>query len=372
MRIDLSKYDLTEAPFFPNSQINLWSNDPRLNGQLFCEEIVSKEAKKLMSLIHRQRNVIYVNSSMSVLGTGKSALMAHVYWKLTNNGALTVWTEATGGLSTSPTLGRIVDSMVAQGVFEKIKTKMVDITYEHVAKRVKLYYRFPAPGLIGALTKILKASPEETAKKFVNIRRSIPSWSPSNVFGYLLALMESCGMEKPIIFLDQFEEFVRSHLGPTQLRRLANDFNDLIRAIQNRAILVVSLHPEAERVLMSAAGEYVQTIAPINEETMVIVKPLTTDDAIKLTLFYLKHYRMGKKEVPELYPFSENVLKYICIKTNGTPRKFITALYDALMVGAMQNYVPIDEKFISDENNHRRVLPGASNDWEKFIKGALK
>jgi hypothetical protein len=372
MQIDLSKYNLKDIPFFPNSQINIWANDPRLNGQLFCEEIVSNEAKKLMSLIHKGCNVIYVNSTASVLGTGKSALMASVYWKLTNVGTLTVWTEATGGLSTSSTLGRIIDSMAAQEVFEKIKSKIGEITYSNIKGiLLKQSYRQVIPGLTEALTKILQTTPGETAKKFANIRRSVLIWSASEVFGYLLALMEACDMKKPIIFLDQFEEFVRSHIGPAQLRRLANDFNDLLRAIQNRATLIVSLHPEAERVLMGAAGEYIQTIAPINEETMIIVKPLTPDDAVKLTLFYLNHYRMGKGK-QELYPFSENVLKYICIKTNGIPRKFITALYDALILGALQQWVPIDDKFISDENNHKKVLPGVSNDWEKFQKGELR
>ena len=154
---------------------------------------------------------------------------------------------------------------------------------------------------------------------------------------------------------------------------MANDFNDLLKAIQNRATLVVSLHPEAEKVLMGAAGEYIQTLAPINEETMIVVKPLTPDDAVKLTLFYLNKYRRFKNEKKQgLYPFSESVLKYLCIKTNGTPRKFITALYDALMLGTRQNWVLIDEKFISNENNHRKILPGASNDWERFQKGELK
>lgn len=371
MSYEWSRYDLEDNPFLLRPAINVWALDKRLNGRLFCEEIVSDQMKKLMSLITRELNVVYVNSPLSVLGTGKSAVMAAAHWRLMDKERTVIWVEATGGVSTSPTLGRIVDSMVGQGIFDDMYRVIGEITYDRIRGMLSDFYRNPSPALTQALVKVFRTPPGETAKKFANIRRSILISSAIELFGYLISLMTACGLTRPVIFIDQFEEYVRAHRGSWQLGRLGNDINDLLRAIQNRATLVVSLHPEAEKVLMTAAGSWVRTFAPISVETMVTIEPMTPKDAVKLASFYLSEYRKEGSDKPVIYPFTEDVLKYISLKTNQNPRSFITALHNALVEGALQYYVDIDAKFVSNEDNHSKVLLGASNEWNKFEKGEL-
>jgi hypothetical protein len=372
MSMKLEEYGLDDNPFFQSPSINIWAVDRRLNGQLFCEEIVSAQLAKLMSLIKRESKVVYVNSSVSVLGTGKSALMAKAFWKLTDDNANAIWTEATGGLSSSPTLGRIVDAMVAQGIFDKMLKKIGLVTSERVKAMLQAtYYRQASPTLISALVKILSMAPEETAKKFANIRRSILISSSVELFGYLISLMLACGLGRPVIFIDQFEEFVQAHRGASQLAVLGNDVNDLLRALQNKATLVLSLHPEAESVLMSAAGTYIRTFAPITTETMVMIPPMKPKDGVKLTQTYLSEFRTKGSNKPELFPFTREVLEYFCLRTGGNPRQFISVLSNAVQEGAYQGYPLIDGVFISNPSNHARILLGAPNEWDKFKNGKL-
>jgi hypothetical protein len=179
--------------------------------------------------------------------------------------------------------------------------------------------------------------------------------------------MLACDLGRPIIFIDQFEEFVQAHRGAAQLGVLGNDVNDLLRALQNRASLVLSLHPAAESVIMLAAGQYIKTLAPITQETMITVPPMTPKDGIKLASVYLSEYRSKNSTKPLTHPFSEEALEYICQKTEGNPRLFIMALHNAIWEGAEKDYALIDADFISDPSNHAKVLMGASNDWAKFI-----
>ncbi|MCK4477386.1 hypothetical protein KAU88_02520 [Candidatus Bathyarchaeota archaeon] len=368
---DWRRYDLKDNPFTDQAFINIWANDRRLNGRLFCEEIVTKEMGKLMSLIVRKPNLIFVYSPRVVKGTGKSALMAAAYWKLYDAKQNVVWAEATGGYSTSPTLGRIIDSMVAEGVFDNMKEAIGEISYSRIRDMLKASYRIPLPSLVGALVRILEMGPEDTAKKFANIRRSIRVSSATEVFGYVVALMEACKLGRLIVFIDQFEEFVRSHRGYAALDRLGNDINDLFRATLGRASLVVSMHPEAFEIFGKAASEYIPEIVQIGEERTVTLGPFESDDAIRLAAYYLGKYKIEGSEKPELYPFEESVLRYIHLKTQKNPRPFIISLHNALIEGAMEEHVSIDENFIKDTTNHQRVLIGAENEWQEFKDGKL-
>jgi len=366
---DWSKYDLKDLPFVTSPIINVLSRDKRINGQLFCKEIVSSEYEKLISLIAEKHNMIFVYSPSSVLGTGKSALMAAAYWELREKGENSIWAEATGGVATSPTLGRVIDSMLAEGVIDRMKNKVGEISYDKIFNLLSEECR-PIPGLVGALTKILQTTPEETAKKFTNIRRSLLTFSATDVFGYLTALMVAVGLNRPVIFIDQFEEFVRTHHGYAMLDRLGNEINDLLRATQNRTTIVVSLHPEAESILGSAAGRYIEELAPINDQTMIKLRPFEPPASVKLAAYYLKEYRLEKSTRPPTYPFNEDVLKYTCLEARKRPRAFIIALHYALLQGANSGYPEIDGNFISNEQNHLKIF-GKPSEWEKY-KDELK
>ena len=364
------KYYLKDNPFVTSPIINVLSKDKRINGRLFCKEIVSNEYEKLTTLIAEKHNMIFVYSPSSVLGTGKSALMAAAYWDLRDREENPIWAEATGGVATSPTLGRVIDSMLAEGILDRMTSKIGEVSYHRIFSLLSNQFR-PIPGLVGALTKILQTTPEETAKKFTNIRRSLLTFSATDVFGYLTALMIEVGLRRPVIFIDQFEEFVRTHHGYAMLDRLGNEINDLLRATQNRTTLVVSLHPEAETILSSAAGKYIEELAPINDQTMVKLRSFDPSALVTLTEYYLNEYRIEKSKCPPTYPFTEDVLKYTSLQVRKRPRAFIIALHYALLQGGKLGYPEIDESFISNEQNHVKIF-GQPSEWKRYKEGQLK
>lgn len=370
MQPDLSKYYLKDNPFLTSPIINVLSKDKRINGRLFCKEIESSEFSKLMALIAEEYNMIFVYSPSSVLGTGKSALMAAAYWDLHDRHENPIWAEATGGVATSPTLGRVIDSMLVEGVVDRIKKKIGEFSYTKIFHLLNEQFR-PIPGLVGALAKVLQTTPDETAKKFTNIRRSLLTFSATDVFGYLTALMLAAGLKRPVIFIDQFEEFVRTHHGYAMLDRLGNEINDLLRATQNRTTLVVSLHPEAESILSTAASKYIEELAPLNDQTMVRLRPLEPLASIKLAECYLSEYRIEKSEQPPTYPFNEDVLKYTCLEVHKRPRAFIIALHYALLQGADAGFPEITPDFISNEQIHMKIF-GKPSEWKKYKDGQLK
>lgn len=365
MSYDWKEYNLTDNPFLFRPSINITAADRRLNGKLFCKSIVDREFKKLKRLIERDIYAIYVNSQESVLGTGKSALMAAVYWEIQNS-KTAIWVESTAGYSASSILGRVVDSMVADGMFDEMLDFIGDVTFNRIKELLSTHYSKPSPIMINALLTIFSVETWEAPKKFANIRRSVLISSAIELFGYLLSLMMVCGYTKPIIFIDQFEEYVLAHRGPARLQKLGNEINDLLRAIQHKGILIFSLHPNAELILMSAAGEWVRTFAPITTQTMVNLRPMTENEAIELAAYYLNDYRIDKKMRDKIYPFSKNVLKYLINKTKFT-RSYLTALHNSLVEGALNGYLKINEDFLSNDENHDNILLDASNTWVEFL-----
>ncbi len=371
-KFDWSKYYLADIPFLNPPIINVLAADQRVNGRLFCKDVVEEEFTRLVHLITRQPSMVYVSSSSSVLGTGKSALMAAAYWHLRDQGKTAIWVEATGGMTAAPTIGRVIDAMVAQGIFDQLTSSLGHFTYDTIVSRLKSVYPAPSPTLSQALTKILQTPQPDTAKKFANIRRSIQIASAAELFGYVTVLLEASGIIHPNIFLDQFEEFVQSHSGQAQMFRLGSDINDLLRGIGGRVTFVTSLHPEAESTLMSAAGKYVRTLAPISQSTTILVRPISEENAVKLASYYLNKYRVSTQGLPDLFPFSQNVIRYIASMSNGVPRSIITALHNALIEGALRGYAQINEEFIAKEDIHSAVLIDAPNKWRDFVQGSLK
>src|SRR5437870_6085682 len=139
------RYNLRDLPFVDVPAINVSAVDPRINGQLFCEEVVQTEFSKLMRLISTRPSVIYLNSAETVLGAGKSALMAAAYWRIKAQHGDAIWAEATGGLSASTTLGRVLDAMVAEGKLDDIAQKMPRIDYQSINDRLIDAYPHPLP-----------------------------------------------------------------------------------------------------------------------------------------------------------------------------------------------------------------------------------
>lgn len=366
---DWSKYRLKDRPFVVTPKIQIDAKDKRTNGKLFCKDVMKEEHERLLDLATSRTNVIYVSSDESVLGVGKSALMAYAYWKLKQRKEDVIWIEATGGISMSPTLGRIVDAMILEGHISKIK-RAIDVTKSEAIKvALKNSIISPSPTLIRALKKILSMPDEDIAYKYANIRRSILIYSTTEVFRYLLALFEAVGVGYFYFFIDQFEEYIMAHSGKSGLRKLGDEVNDLLRNCAERACLVLSVHPNAETVLDSAAGSFITTFAPL-KNSLIVVHRLTPEECKRITQYYLDEFREDSKGDP--FPFEESVIRYLSYKASYNVRDLIKLLRNALIEGAKKGFPPIDNKFISNERNHFRVLGNVENEWKDFVNGKIK
>lgn len=367
--MDWSRYYLNDIPFKLVPFIDVDSPDIRKNGKLFCKEAMAHEMDALIDLLSFPTNVIYVTTDTSVLGLGKSALMAAAYWQLRQEKENVVWTSTTGGYSMGRLLGRIVDRMVTSGYTSMIK-ETIDITSTSMIKNaIGSSIASPSLTLIRALRKILELPDEEIAKKYANIRRSLLIYDTTDLFKHFLALLKGIGLKDFHFFLDQFEEYVMAHRGASGLRKLGDEVNDAMRTCSDYGTLVVSLHPDAEKLLRSAAGEYITTLGPLEENNVVIHK-IQPDEAIKIATTYLNYFRSGKKK-DILYPFERSVIQYLAYKADYNVRRFIRFLGKCLYEGAKQRYIPIDEAFMSDATNHARVLRNLTNEWKKFASGKI-
>lgn len=363
--IDWSKYGLRELPFAQTKVINVNVRDERLNGKLFCEDVVKESMTKLRQLVDSQLPMIYVSSSGEVLGTGKSTVLAATYWELKEAGQAAVWIQTTGFLSTTAMIAQLYDNLIADGYILKLKKKL-DANFD-AAKVGELLGKSlitVQPGLRNAVYKVLNSEDEDAARTFANIRRSTWVYGGIDVLGAILMLMESIKVSRFYFFIDQFEEYVLH----TPSAKLANDINDLLRACNERATILVTMHPDAEAPYIEAGGSYVQSLAPINVNTKVDIPPLDENKALVLAKFYLSSFRTKDFNGTSIYPFQGDVIRYLAYKTKWNTRDFLTAFRNALMQGAHVGYPEINGRFISDKTNHQQVLGVATNEWQKFTK----
>lgn len=361
--IDWAKYYLKDIPFVEFANINPASNDDRINGKIFSLYGMEDAYQNLLALIQRARGICYVRSDIEVLGTGKSALMAAAYWHCKTDESLRkvllpAWVSVQDFRSITQLMGKVLDTLVFLEVTDQIKAGMKDLSPPYIDQFLSTEKPQRSPSVIFALSKILSMPKVELPWKYVNIRRSISTVSAVEIFEYIMTLFRKIDSRRVLIFVDQFEEYVKRQRGAARLEQLGNDVNDIIRAISECRNLsfILTMHPGTQRDFESSAGPLIDSFGTIMENSST-VGSLKPEHLIEMAKLYISHFRTknAPKEIGPIYPFEINALEYIASKSDGIPRIFIRFLHNAMIEVALSDQDKITLKFIKQPVNLSRI-----------------
>jgi hypothetical protein len=281
--------------------------------------------------------------------------MAAAYWQLKASPSFApVWSKASGTVTAGPTVGRIIDAIISDGYAAALREKAGPFTFSNVKDLLSRYYSPPSTQIAGKLAEILELPETQMAQKISNVKRSLLTYSAVDFFGYFLSLFAATGFPKFVIFLDQFEEYVQSHLTRISLQRLDDDFRDLVEGAAGRTCLILSLHARAEDIL-SGLG-YSRRAAPVDSSSKITIEPLREHDGVELAEAYLHRFRIPGFSGPELYPFESRAVEYITRAVGGNPGKLIEALGKAIDLAHDEGVQAISYPFLLDPKNHVKIL----------------
>lgn len=347
-------YYVRDIPFVEFPSISVYSKDDRINGTIFSVLGMKDSYEKLLGFIEREKGVSYIRSESEVLGTGKSALMAAIYWRCKNDeklreSMLPVWVDVTDFRTITQLMGRVLDTLVFEQVTDIIKDKIGDLSYKSLDGFLSTEKRQRSPSVIFALSRILSMPKEELPWKYVNIKRSISTVSAVEVFHYIMMLFRKCDKRHVLVFIDQFEEYVSHQSGAAKIKRLGEDVNDILRAIQECQNLsfVLTLHPVTQRDFERAAGPLIDTFGTIKENSVTIT-PFKPEHLVEMAKKYMAEFRIPEAppNLDPLHPFEKDAILYIAEKSYGIPRLFIRFLHNAMIEAALANKKKISLGFI--------------------------
>lgn len=344
MTLTLKDYGLVDMPFIDITTIDPSSKDKRENGTIFVDDSSKPKIKRIMSRIDFQESVTYISSGGTTKGVGKSALMAAVYWELVRRGKPAIWTSALGAYTSGATVSRIFDAALSQGFVQQLVKKLGnDITHDRLYRMIKKSRSNPSRALIDGLVKVMTQTEWEMPAKLANIKRSIITYGPADVFGYFLAILKDSGIPQLIIFVDQFEDYVQAHLGRLAMQRLSDDWRNILEVFRGKASLLVCTHPEAEQKIMQLPN---YRLAPITSDSRIIVDPLNAKQGVKLAKAYLAEFRPGKFTGDALKPFDARTIEFLTENTHGNPRALIGALRTAIRLAAEKDVQEVNLGFV--------------------------
>jgi hypothetical protein len=344
MTLTLGDYGLIDMPFIDVSSLDPSSNDKRENGKIFVDGSSRKKIRKIISRIDFGEMVTYVGSSGPTKGVGKSALMAAVYWELIRKEKPAIWTTALGGYTSGATVSRIFDAALSGGFVQELAQALGGrVTREKLYEMISESRHNPSHAIVDGLYKVMTQSEWEMPAKLANIKRSIIAYGPAEVFGYFLAIIRHLGMQRLIIFVDQFEDYVQAHFGRQAMQRLSDDWRSLLEVFRNKACLVVSTHPEAEQKIKELTN---YRLAPITSDSRIIVEPLKPSQGVELARAYLSEFRSDTFDGDALEPFDMKVVEFLTENTLGNPRALIGALRTAIRLAAEKGVRRINLSFV--------------------------
>lgn len=357
---DFKDYGLRDVPFVDLPTLQPYSKDPKENGQIYVNGATKEIEDRILSRVRFGDLVTYVSSRGPIKGTGKSALMADVYWKLQKDGKPVIWTSAQGERTPGGLVGRIFDSVVSFGLGKEADDRMAEFTKDISASRLKAAIaktEVPSLAKINGLLKVLQQEQLEQSTKLAMIRSSIRLYGPVDIFGYYLKILGEVGVGRIIVFIDQFEDYVQAHQGPTLTQKLSDDWRTLLESLRGRASIVVSMHGEAQ-VILTKLTNY--RLAEINGGSQVIVPTMSPERGVKLAAAYLAATRVKGYDGGELKPFEAPVIEYFTRELEGNPRRLMSALRTTLRIAMEQELKTIDSKFAK------------SNEVQQALRTAMK
>jgi len=164
----------------------------------------------------------------------------------------------------------------------------------------------------------------------------------------MMELMRISGYLYHYFFLDQFEETIEPLRGAS-LSAFSTGMSSLLRACAGHATITVTLHPVAEQALAQPEGKHVMSLASLDKRHKTDVNMMSRPEGIKLCISYMELFRRGKPE-DVLYPFNEDVAKYLTYLANGVPRLFLESMNRAVEIGVSKNYALLNFDFVKQHH----------------------
>lgn len=347
--IDWSRYKLTDLPIIGKlPKIDVSSSDIRINGKLLYEPVVRKQLETLKGFVEQEASPIFLNSKDTVLGTGKSAVLAAEYWRLMAEKEGCFWVEVTGIVQMKRILLKVAYQMAMSHAIDKIKQKLQSMggIREGILRVPET--RWLERPLTRWVISVLSLPSEDFPLALADVTRKTRAFSVTDAFIYFLELYQRLVSKSIFIFLDQLETYVRTNTA----RQVAVEMNELQRGISDKAVLLATMHNDSLNKLQTECGNDVQTF--LENAPIIQLPKYSPTDLTEIGQYVLSRFRKGQAD--KYHPFTEESMIYIAKRSGNNVRRLLIRMRSALMVGATTGYPLIDRRFLGTELAKTRIF----------------
>jgi hypothetical protein len=386
-------YFLKGNPFPQMAVIDPYSTDARINGMIFNEEVFQEEIKDLKQKIDSRINLIYITGGGWHRGVGKSALMVQEWKRLTSQPNITsIYMKVKSKSMPADFCGDIVLKWHEGGfLWEALKKLLLKYVEETPSPKVDrsdvrafistypkktdeiqfglFSFLYKIETVVSDVTKWIRSQSSLAKEKIVQSFLETYLTKPSSFSDEWLRITRGKGTDKMeclrtmmelmrisdylyhYFFMNQFE-YTIAPLRGAGLTVFSIEMSSLLLACAGQATIVVTLHPEAEQALGTPEGKHVTTLASLDVRHKIDVNLMSWPEGVKLCLSYMNLFRRDKPDNP-LYPFHEDVIKYLTYLANGVPRDFLESMNRAIEVGVLKDYALLTLDFV--EQHHEEI-----------------
>ena len=410
--LDYRPYHLKDNPFPQNGTVDVFSDDPRINGDVFFDGVSVKELAALGQRIESQTNMIYVAGLQFDRGVGKSATLSHVWRQIKQRPDLfAAFVRCTGSAPTNTPAGMCaaaVQRLHEQGCIWRAFWRLMPRYSEE--RKSLLFTRssietlrnaFPAP--VDSLPLLLYTQVADPARLAEDVAKWLqesfkcgdnlssaladsyltkPNSFPARLtgrgvdtigaYGDVLTLLRNGGFDFGYVFLDQFEDSVMST--PTgKMGEFGLGVGRVLEASSGKASVVVTLHHDSEEKLSSSpALRDLQALAPIDSERCVSLSALEPASALVIPLVteYMKRYREGTAP-DETFPLDPEVMRYVCFLKRGLIGHILQQLHECIDYGAAHGYKRMDMDLVLQDHSTTMGVEFRKRKYEEF-KGLIE
>jgi hypothetical protein len=386
-------YLLRHNPFPESPTLDPTSDDPRTSGEIFNEKIFAEEIEGLWNRLRTKINVLYVTGGGWDRGIGKSALVFYCWKSLKKRSDVTAaYFRASAQLKPSDFCNQFVRRWHNDGyLWEAFKNFLQEYksspspmirpskidsflqSYPHMPERVPLRvftYEREAKvasdmqkwaqrrdsGIIPEAVRAFFATYLISPADFIEVWNSLKVKGHDDIdyFATLLRIL-SLTEKWSYLIIDQFEVAVQANQGKNQLGVFCSEMRRVVEACAGRGTLIVTLHPESEKVLEQIGGEHLTGLAGLDERHTLNIKDITMDEAVDIALSYLEYFRRpNTKPKNDLYPLEEETIKYVQYVKGGLPRHILHALFTIIEEGVNAQFAKLDTDFL--KKNHQKIF----------------
>ena len=407
--MDYGPYFLKDNPFPQNGVTDVFSDDPRINGDIFFEGIFLRELTAFEERIASQTNMVYVAGLQFDRGVGKSAILSHVWKQIKQRPNLfSAFVRCTETAPTNRPVGisaAIIQQLHEQGYVWRAFWKLmlvyaeesknllftksaVETLYNAHPKPVEslpllLYTHVPDPGRLAKdvsmwLQEKFKSSEflaSSLAESYLTRPNRFPASltgrtaDPIKCYGDVLTVLCRGGFSYGYLFLDQFEDSVMS-TSTSKMGEFGLGMRRMLEASTGKATIVVTLHPDSEQKLNSnPAVQNLQTLAPIDAKRYISLNVLDPSSTLVVPLAteYIRRYRAGVAP-DETYPLDSRVVRYVCFLKRGLIRQILQQLHECINFGVMQGYKKVDMDFVLQNHNMTMGVEFREDKYDEFKK----